>query len=272
AKADKKKGGVKDVESGYLLFLSHRQLDNLAAAALDAARTGASLDKARFKALANTEHSVDIAMFGRMVADMTDINVDASCQVAHAISVHAVDNEFDYFTAVDDRKEDADEAGAGMIGTVEFNSSTLYRYATVDVDALHRTLGDATATRAAVEAFLVAFVRSMPTGKQNTFAHRTLPDAVLVRVRDTQPINLVGAFETPIRETHAAGRVERAAAALAKHTLAVENAYGERPVGSWVTQVGEQTAVLADLGKPVAFDELVNAVGEQVALALGQPA
>lgn len=272
AKAEKKKGEVKDIESGYLLFLSHRQLDNLAAAALEASRGGATLDKARFKALAKTEHSVDIAMFGRMVADMADINVDAACQVAHAISVHAVDNEFDYFTAVDDRKADAAETGAGMIGTIEFNSSTLYRYATLDVNALHQTLGDASATRAAVEAFLTGFARSMPTGKQNTFAHRTLPDAVLVRLRDTQAINLVGAFETPIRETHAAGRVELAAAALAKHTVAVENAYGERPVGSWVTQVGEKTAVLADLGKAVSFSELVAGVGEQVAVALGQPA
>src|SRR5690349_5360525 len=140
AKADKKKTEAKNVESGYLLFLSHRQLDNLAAAGLEAARTGTPLDKSRFKALANRDHSVDIAMFGRMVADMTDINVDAACQVAHAISVHAVDNESDYFTAVDDRKQDAAETGAGMIGTIEFNSSTLYRYATVDVDALHHTL------------------------------------------------------------------------------------------------------------------------------------
>src|SRR5690606_27855597 len=70
AKADKKKGEIKDVESGYLLFLSHRQLDNLAAAALEARRTGAAIDKAKFKALANTDPSVDIALFGRMVADM----------------------------------------------------------------------------------------------------------------------------------------------------------------------------------------------------------
>lgn len=272
AKVDKKKGETKDVESGYLLFLSHRQLDNLAAAALEAARAGGTLDKARFKALVASEHSVDIAMFGRMVADMTDINVDAACQVSHAISVHAVDNEFDYFTAVDDRKADAAETGAGMIGTIEFNSSTLYRYATIDVDALYRTLGDAAATRAAVEAFLSAFARSMPTGKQNTFAHRTLPDAVLVRLRDTQPINLVGAFETPIRETHAAGRIELAAEALAMHTVAVESAYGERPIGSWVTQVGERTAVLTDLGKAVTFSELVAGVGEQVTVTLGQPA
>ncbi|GAA1873438.1 type I-E CRISPR-associated protein Cas7/Cse4/CasC [Asanoa iriomotensis] len=271
ARADKKKGEPKDVESGYLLFLSHRQLDNLAAAAVKAKAAGGTLDKATIKTLANTDHSVDIAMFGRMLADMSDINVDAACQVAHAISVHAVDNEFDYFTAVDDRKEDAAKTGAGMIGTIEFNSSTLYRYATIDVDALQRTLGDARATRAAVEAFLVAFARSMPTGKQNTFAHRTLPDAVIVRVRETQPINLVGAFEKPVRETYAAGRVELAAAELAKHATEVEAAYGERPVGSWVTQVGDRTSVLTDLGKAVTFDELVAGVGEQVAVALGQP-
>ncbi|MEU7874303.1 type I-E CRISPR-associated protein Cas7/Cse4/CasC [Dactylosporangium sp. NPDC049140] len=272
AKAEKKKGEAKDIESGYLLFLSHRQLDNLAAAAVQAAQAGAALDKAQFKALANTEHSVDIAMFGRMVADMPDINVDAACQVAHAISVHAVDNEYDYFTAVDDRKADAAETGAGMIGTVEFNSCTLYRYATINVAALHETLGDAAATRAAVEAFLTAFSRSVPTGKQNTFAHRTLPDAVVVRARDTQPINMVGAFEQPIEETEAAGRVKLAADALASHIGAVEHAYGETPTGSWVTQVGEQTAALADLGMAVPFPQLVTGVGEHVAAALGRSA
>lgn len=265
-KTEKKKD-AKDVESGYLMFLSHRQLNNLAAAALDAHR-GTPLDKAVLKRLADTEHSVDIAMFGRMLADMSDINVDAACQVAHAISVHGVETEFDYFTAVDDLKG-TDETGAGMIGTIEFNSSTLYRYATIDVDALHRTLGDATATRVAVEAFITAFVRSMPKGKQNTFANRTLPDAVLVRIRDTQSINFVGAFETPVRETVGSGRVAAAAVALADYVRAVEAAYGERPISSWVTQVGEQTAVLTDLGKSVTVDELVTGVGEQVAAAVG---
>ncbi|WP_432969412.1 type I-E CRISPR-associated protein Cas7/Cse4/CasC [Dactylosporangium sp. CA-233914] len=272
AKAEKKKGETKDAESSYLLFLSHRQLDTIAAAVVEAARAGTAVDKATVKSLANTEHSVDIAMFGRMLADMPDINVDAACQVAHAISVHAVDTEFDYFTAVDDRKHDAAETGAGMIGTIEFNSSTLYRYATINVDALYKTLGDPVATRCAVEAFLTAFARSVPTGKQNTFAHRTLPDAVLVRIRDTQPVNLVGAFETPIKETDTAGRVRLAAAALAKHTRDVEAAYGEQPLHSWVTQVGEHTAVLADLGRSVPFRDLVSEVGEQVGAALGQPA
>jgi CRISPR system Cascade subunit CasC len=268
----KKEPKTGDAESEYLLFLSHRQQHNLANEAVNAARAGQSPDAKTAKALANTDHSVDIAMFGRMVADVTDINVDAAVQVAHAISVHAVDNEFDYYTAVDDRKHDAQETGAGMIGTVEFNSSTLYRYATVDVDLLHETLGDAAATRKAVEAFLLAFTTSMPTGKRNTFANGTRPDAVMVRLRDNQPINLVGAFEEPVRQTREpSGRVALAATALAEYTTEVERAYGDEPVAAWITHVGTRTEALAPLGTVLSLPLLVAAVGGQIAERIGQP-
>ncbi|WP_299561636.1 type I-E CRISPR-associated protein Cas7/Cse4/CasC, partial [uncultured Mycolicibacterium sp.] len=127
-------------EAGYLVFLSRSQLRALAEAAIAAADAGdvaKALKDANVKDLADRDHSVDIALFGRMVADEANLNVDAAAQVAHAISVHAAETEFDYFTAVDDVVAAADESGAGMIGTVEFNSATLYRYATVDVDRLH---------------------------------------------------------------------------------------------------------------------------------------
>jgi CRISPR system Cascade subunit CasC len=269
-KKDPKSG---DAEAEYLLFLSHRQQDNLAREAVDAARTGRAPDGKKSKDLANTDHSIDIAMFGRMVADVSDINVDAAVQVAHAISVHAVDNEFDYYTAVDDRKHDAQETGAGMIGTIEFNSSTLYRYATIDVDQLHKTLGDVAATRQAVEAFLSAFATSMPTGKQNTFANGTRPDAVMVRLRDNQPINMVGAFEEPVQQTREpSGRVAQAATALANHTIDVEKSYGDQPVAAWVTHVGTRTEALARLGTVLSLPELVSSVGAQVAERIGNGA
>ncbi|MFK3984479.1 type I-E CRISPR-associated protein Cas7/Cse4/CasC [Micromonospora sp. NPDC050397] len=258
-------------EIGYLLFLSHRQQDNLAREAVEAHHAGRAPNAAEVKKLANTDHSIDIAMFGRMVADVTDINVDAAVQVAHALSVHAVDNEFDYYTAVDDRKHDAQETGAGMIGTIEFNSSTLYRYATVDVDRLHETLGDPAATRQAVEAFLSAFATSMPSGKRNTFANGTRPDAVMVRLRDTQPINLVGAFEEPIRQEQS-GRVPAAAAALAAYTTEVEQAYGDHAVASWVTHVGTRTQALAPLGTVLPLPELISAVGKQITDRIGTDA
>jgi CRISPR system Cascade subunit CasC len=258
-------------EAGYLVFLSRRQIDNLAAAAIAAADTddvAQALKAAKVRDLANQDHSVDIALFGRMVADQSDINVDAAAQVAHAIGVHPVETEFDYFTAVDDGNRD-EETGAGMIGTVEFNSSTLYRYAALDVDRLADTLGDPLATRRAVEAFLSAFTRSMPAGKQTTFAHRTLPEAVVVQVRDSQPINLVGAFEIPITELEMTGRIKQASDALRKKALEIQRAYGETPIASWVTRVGTDTAGLDDLGPSVPLADLVERVGALVLDRLG---
>jgi CRISPR system Cascade subunit CasC len=247
-------------EAGYLVFLSRVQVDNLAAAAVAASQTDdvkKSLKEAKVKDIANRDHSVDIALFGRMVTDQKDISVDAAAQVAHAISVHPAETEFDYFTAMDDRSTE-EETGAGMIGVIEFNSSTLYRYATVDANRLLDNLGDVEATEKAVAAFVEAFVRSMPTGKQNTFANRTLPEAVLVQVRNTQPINLVGAFESPIRETEVNGRVKLAAEALRDEAAEVARAYGEKPIASWVTRIGPDTDALDDLGPSVPLSELVD--------------
>lgn len=275
-KADKakKEGTPKPPpESSYLMFLSARQRDGLAALAIEGradikAFVKAKENKDRAKQIADTRHSVDIALFGRMVADGADINVDAAAQVAHALSVHAVDNESDYFTAVDDRNTEA-EPGAGMIGTVEFNSATLYRYAAVDVDLLGRNLGaglreDEPAEeplRRAVEAFVQGFVTSLPTGKVNTFANQTLPDAVVVKLRTERPISFVGAFEEPVRSEAGSGNLRAASERLAAYAAEVERAYGAADAQTWVVRVGEGTGKLAGLGTELTLPELVTAVG-----------
>ncbi len=246
-------------ESSYLLFLSRHQAEQLAKLAIESEQTGIKPDKTAAKRAADTGHSIDVALFGRMVADAADLNVDAAVQVAHAISVHAVDNEYDYFTAVDDRAPE-DNAGAGMIGTVEFNSSTLYRYATVNVDALQQTLGNAPATSLATSAFIRSFVTSMPTGKQNTFANRTLPDAVVVAVRDGQPVNLVGAFEEPIVTPAGSSRLSEAANRLTSYSQALDEAFGTAAVATFVVLVGESTAPLTSLGERVPLDVLLDRV------------
>lgn len=253
-------------ESEFLFFLSNSQLDRLAQIVCDVA--GADDEKAAIKAakpktIMKEHHSIDIALFGRMVADHTALNVDAAAQVAHAISVHAVENDYDYFTAVDDAKDrDAgDDAGAAMIGAVEFNSSTLYRYATVDVDRLLENLGDRAATGRAVEAFVRSFSTSMPSGKQNTFANRTLPSAIFVSIRDTQSVNLVGAFETPLLARDGVGAaVER----LVSYASEVDEAFGTTPVQSWVVRVGDDAMALDALGERVSFSGLVEGVGQAV--------
>ncbi|MFT4135341.1 type I-E CRISPR-associated protein Cas7/Cse4/CasC [Microbacterium sp.] len=262
-------------ESGYLLFVSARQLDRLAEIAVAAHSSDdadASIKAAGVKKSLDLDNSVDLALFGRMVADASDLNVDAAAQVAHAISVHPVENEFDYFTAVDDHKDadDEEDAGAGMIGTVEFNSSTLYRYATVDVNRLRDNLGDDEATRRAVEAFVQAFSRSLPTGKQNTFANRTLPDAIVISVRDAQPVNLAGAFEEAI--TTSSGRLKAASAALASQATSVDDAFGTTPVKTWVIRVSEATDALDALGDRTSLDAAVTALGSLVAERLAEPA
>ncbi len=211
-KEDKEK-----LKTGALFFISPAQIRALAHIA--AGSETDKFDKAECQAALKAHPSVDLALFGRMVADDPTLNTDAAAQVAHAISTHAVENEFDYFTAVDDCSPE-DNAGAGHLGTVEFNSSTLYRYATVNVAALRGTLGDRTPE--AVRAFAEAFIRSMPTGKQNTFANRTRPDAVYVTVRRDQPVALTGAFEKPIAagdDGYVAASV-RALADYAKETYA----------------------------------------------------
>ena len=87
----------------------------------------------------NRGKAIDLALFGRMLADLPEKNTDAACQVAHAISTHAVEREFDFYTAIDDLKPD-DTSGADMMGTVEFNSACLYRYAVINWDKLVENL------------------------------------------------------------------------------------------------------------------------------------
>lgn len=143
--------------------------------------------------------AADLALFGRMLADLPDRNVDAACQVAHAISTNRLGQEFDYYTAVDDLKP-GDTAGADMIGTVEFNSSCFYRYANLDLSQLDKNLGgDAALSAAATEAFLRAMIHAIPTGKQNSMAAHNPPSLVFAVVRDRGPWNLANAFLAPVR-------------------------------------------------------------------------
>ena len=95
--------------------------------------------KEQVEAAFNGGKAVDVALFGRMLADMPEKNQNAACQVAHAISTHSVEREFDFYTAVDDLKPE-DSSGADMMGTVEFNSACFYRYAVIDWSKLQENL------------------------------------------------------------------------------------------------------------------------------------
>lgn len=224
----------------YLLFLGEAQagriIDTLASQADDLARAGGDDKQLReiigslgLERLGITGHPGAVALFGRMIADAPETNVDAACQVAHAISTHEVIDQFDYFTAVDDEAQDVDETGAGMIGSIEFNSATLYRYATVDLRELtHNLDGEHSRALDLATGFAQAFTTSMPTGKANTFANHTRPEFVLLAVRDDQPVSLVGAFERAIRPSES-GYVAESAARLLTYLREQDDVYGTAP-------------------------------------------
>lgn len=279
----KSKQDVEDpaAESTYLMFLSGRQYDALAAMTLEGGKGGdvkalkdffkEKENKARAKQLVLTEHSVDIALFGRMVADSTDLNVDAAAQVAHALSVHTVEVESDYYTAVDDKNTNA-ETGAGMIGTVDFNSATLYRYAALDVNRLQENLGvghddarPAEPTRRAVVAFLEGFITSLPTGKINSFGNQTLPAAVIVKLRSRRPVSYVAAFEEPVAMGGEGGFLTGSCEKLADFVPDLETNFGLSDGSEgWVVRVGKETKALEALGKSVSLPELLASVGDAV--------
>lgn len=180
------------------------------------------------KLFRDAKQTPEIALFGRMIADNPDWNVEAACQVAHAISTHRISMEFDFFTAVDDLKKDSD-TGSDMMGTVQFNSACFYRYAVVDVDGLQANLGgqeQADLTQSAIKAFLQAFVHARPTGKQNSMAANTLPSLVLFTVREGgQAVSLVNAFAKPVVVRGTSDLESGSGEQLAKHFADLRKMY-----------------------------------------------
>ena len=213
------------------LIAAHRKLwgdDGSKNPSKDAAKKAAPRGAEKeIKALLDGGKAADLALFGRMLADLPDKNVDAASQVAHAISTNRVSMEFDYYTAVDDLKAD-DVPGADMIGTVGFNSACFYRYANVDTSQLVKNLGkDVELTRQTVDAFLRASVAAIPTGKQNSMAAHNPPSFILAVVRSSGFWNLANAFLQPVRQTQNADPVQQSIKKLDSYWGRLSSVYGD---------------------------------------------
>jgi CRISPR system Cascade subunit CasC len=185
--------------------------------------------KAIVKALVETGKPGDVALFGRMMASLPTVNVDAAVQMAHAISVNTLQQEFDFFTAVDDLGG-SEDTGADHMGETGYNSSTYYRFATLDTEQLARNLGGTEHLGAIIKAFADAFVQAIPSGHQNGFAAHTRPAVVMAVVRQGQPVSLVDAFEDPIAPRGGASLLENAVKAIDTHWADLTKMYGETGV------------------------------------------
>lgn len=258
--------------SEYLLFLGSDALDRFAGrceAHWDALLSEKKMPKGAVKELQASDlldarKAVDVALFGRMIADLPDHNIHAACQVAHAISTHEVRGEFDYFTAVDDLLPDS-ETGAGMIDTVEFNSACLYRYSNVDTDQLVENLGgDRELAERGLKAYLGATVTSLPSGKQNSMAAHNPPSLVFAVKREHGQWNLANAFADPVRPSPQRPLVDTSVKQLLDYYADLTRAFPhQRPSDAGCLTVG-----VSDVGLPEgvraieSLDELVAQFGE----------
>lgn len=280
---------AKDQKTQYLLYLAPAEIDAIAAfcdsnwGTLAAAAAGEKKSKKdtkddgakalakQLKTSLDGGRAADLALFGRMLADLPEKNMDAASQVAHAISTHAVSAEFDYYTAVDDRQPE-ETAGADMIGTVEFNSACYYRYANIDLTQLRTNLGgDTGLVRATVDAFLAASRDAIPTGKQNSFAAQNPPSLVFAVLRERGAWSLANAFLKPVRAGSDKSLVEASAAALDCYWGELTEMYGE-PAGAQlcVTALKGITLNVLEDHRASTFNEFADTISRGVAAGLEQ--
>lgn len=266
---------AKGDKTEYLLLLGAQEIDRLAALALDHQETLLSNKKgdkglaATFLGVLDGGDAVDLALFGRMIADKPDKNVDAAVQMAHSISTNAVATEFDFYSAVDDLQPgDAEEgAGAGMLGTTLYNSSCYYRYANLDLAQLIRNLGgDHTQALQAARAFAHGMIHAVPSGKQTGSAAQNPPSLVLITVREKGLWSLANGFLRPVTPARDRDLVERSADALFTHWKQLEMMYGT----DGITYAGTATYLtLTDLPASISAEGSVGALVDRAVGALG---
>lgn len=231
-----------EIKEGYtkqVAFYSPEDIDKLTDSVIKAINADGDLKKFKarkandFRKLVDGAKTrpitADIALFGRMVTSDCFRDVDASIQVAHAISTHAVSRESDYFTAVDDLLKPG-EVGAGMMDDVDFNSCCYYEYAALDTDQLRENLKYTDNCEELMDRLVPALLRTMivtnPSGKQNTFAGQVLPALILVECKqDKIPLSYVNAFEDPVTPYGGQGIVTKSVARLSAHVAAMDAAY-----------------------------------------------
>ncbi len=188
--------------------------------------------------LRTADSSVDLAMFGRMLADAPRYNRQAAVQVAHALTTHASHAEEDYISGVDDLAPPGDQAGAGFVGVGGYGSGVFYLYVAVEVSRLIANLdGDRDLAQHAVSALVRAFALESPSGKRSAFAHNVRASFIRAEGGSVQPRSLASAFLNPVsgddllrasieRLRQASGELDKAYGPAADHVVEMDVAAG----------------------------------------------
>lgn len=223
-----------DAKVGTLTFLAPSEIDSIAsqvAALLNANPKSKDYEKSldKFCKQAGLLDGADIALFGRMVASLPSLTLEGAAMFSHALSTHQADNDLDFYSAVDDRKPKEDDAGAGMIGTLEFASAVYYRFAAINLDLLadadHLARLSVDERRQVVGAFIRATLMAVPGARKNSMNANTLPSYVLGTYKAVgQPVQLINAFETPVRPK--SGLLATSVEALKTHHAQLKTTWG----------------------------------------------
>jgi CRISPR system Cascade subunit CasC len=189
--------------------------------------------------------AADIALFGRMVADDASQTIEGASMFSHALSTHAVRSDLDFFSAVDDEKKDAEDAGAGHIGTVEFNSACYYRYVGINLDLLKQSkMFDQAQCREVLKTFIEAGVMANPVARRNSMFACSLPTFILGIRRNGQPLSLANAFEEPVRQSKN-GYAEQSVEKLIAEWNHLKKTFGLTSADE--IMVGKEMATLSEL-------------------------
>jgi len=116
-----------------------------------------------------------------------------------------------------------------MIGTLEFASAVYYRYAAVNLDLLADACHLATLSlverQQVVDAFIRATLQAVPGARKHSMNASTLPGFVLGLFKSAgQPVQLVNAFEEPIRPK--SGLLQQSREALKRHHQELKTTWG----------------------------------------------
>lgn len=221
-----------DEDGAAPLYVSFAEIQSIVRFLADAHANDAEPDiqsfcKEQVKALRDHTEALDIALFGRMLAGRPELNIEAACRFAHAISTHEVSMpEADFFTAVDDLLP-AGTRGAAMMGETYYNSATYYRNSILDWGQLVANLGGKNdLARSAIRGFMAAFAFEVPKGMQNSFVNQHWPALLMTVARpDNNGLSLADAFEKPVRASNGSGYVEPSILALSQYWDQTETAY-----------------------------------------------
>ncbi|ARQ69189.1 type I-E CRISPR-associated protein Cas7/Cse4/CasC [Streptomyces marincola] len=217
-----------------------------------------------------------INLFGRMLAEVDDAGVDGAVQVAHALTTHETDIEFDYFSAVDDVSQSWEDAtGSGHMGHGQYSAGTFYRFATIDLRELAGNIGDDhVSVRELTGAFLTAFVESLPGAKKNSTAPYTVPGLIHLAVRTDRPLSFAAAFEEPVGSPKGEGFEKPSVARLVAYAAEANKMLGSKRLAAsgWIgighddlVGLGQRHAEISDLVEAALRSALGEKAGEVTA-------